>query len=227
MKNAKKYLENFLAKAAVFAYLNLAKPTSLFFRRVFEFKKIKESVGILVLAFTLITSVAPAAISAIQIASEDNHKLTNKAIEITTQQSLQKPVESFRLTKYFSFFHPGLDFATDAGSAVLPILPGEVEKVERSRFGYGNYIIINHGSGFKSLYAHFVKIAVKEGQEVDKNTVIGFIGSTGWSTGPHLHLEIVDNGQKINPKTLFEDYLGKKLASSRWAKQVNLPIWQF
>ncbi|HNP89668.1 MAG TPA: M23 family metallopeptidase, partial [Candidatus Woesebacteria bacterium] len=72
-----------------------------------------------------------------------------------------------------------------------------------------------HGSGRKSLYAHFSKIAVKEGQTVEKDTVIGFIGSTGWSTGPHLHLEIMENGQKINPKALFEEYFGKKLASSR------------
>jgi len=215
MKNIRKNLEIFLTRTLIFGYTKIAKPASIFFRRVFEFKKIKELVGISVLAFTLITSVAPAAISAIQIASENNHKLTSKAIEIATQQSLQKPVESFRLTKYFSFFHPGLDFAADAGSVVLPILPGKVEKVERSRFGYGNHVIINHGSGFKSLYAHFAKITVKEGQEVDKNTVIGFIGSTGRSTGPHLHLEIVDNGQKINPKALFEDYLGRKLASSR------------
>lgn len=213
MKNIRKNLEIFLTKTAILVYAKLAKPASIFFRQVFEFRKIKELVGILVLAFSLITSVTPAAISAIQIASEDNHKLTSKAIEITTQQSLQKPVESFRLTKYFSFFHPGLDFATDAGSAVLPILPGKVERVKRSRFGYGNHVIINHGSGFKSLYAHFVKISVKEGQEIDKNTVIGFIGSTGRSTGPHLHLEVVDNGQKINPKVLFEEYFGRKLAS--------------
>lgn len=215
MKNVRKNLEIFLTKTLILVYAKIAQPASIFFRRVFEFRKIKELAGILVLGSLLITSVAPAAISAIQIASDNNHKLTSKVIEITTEQSLRKPVESFRLTKYFSFFHPGLDFATDAGSAVLPILPGKVEKVERSRFGYGNHVIINHGSGFKSLYAHFVKITVKEGQEVDKNTVIGFIGSTGRSTGPHLHLEIVDNGQKINPKALFEDYLGRKLASSR------------
>ena len=97
----------------------------------------------------------------------------------------------------------------------MPILPGKVEKTARLRFGYGNYIIVNHGSGFKSLYAHLSKITVKEEQKVDKNTVIGFIGSTGWSTGPHLHLEIINNKERVNPKLLFEEYLGQKLASTK------------
>jgi len=211
-KNTKRTLEVFYNQAAIFTYLKLAKPASAFFRRVFEFKNIKQLAGILVLVLTLLVYSAPGAISAFQIATEDTTKLSEKATEIVTQQSLQKPVESFHLTQYFSFFHPGVDLATDAGSAVLPILPGKVEKVAQGRFGYGNHVIINHGSGLKSLYAHLVKITIKEGQEVDKNTIIGFIGSTGHSTGPHLHLEITDNGQKINPKSLFEDYFGRKLA---------------
>ena len=64
--------------------------------------------------------------------------------------------------------------------------------------------MINHGSGFKSLYAHLAKITVNEGDEVDKNTVLGTVGSTGWSTGSHLHLEVYDNGRTFNPLTILK-----------------------
>ena len=215
MIKIKRNLKNFWLKFLTFSYLNISKPASVFFRKVFEFNKIKESLGLGVIVAAFTANVFPAVLSLFQISFvkvDFGHVLP---VEITTEQSLQKPVDSFHLTKGYSFFHPGLDFATDAGSAVLPILPGKVERVERLRFGYGNYVVVNHGSGRKSLYAHFSKIAVKEEQTVEKDTVIGFIGSTGWSTGPHLHLEIMENGQKINPKALFEEYFGKKLASSR------------
>lgn len=213
-ENAKEKLQNFYQKVLVFSYQKLAKPTSLYFREVFESRLVKPALGFTVLAVTVLAGILPDYLSSFQIWLSTNP--TNSALtklELTTEQSLQKPLEIFHLTKQFGFFHPGLDFATDAGSAVLPILPGKVEKVSRLRFGYGNHVVINHGSGLKSLYAHFSKITVKVGQEIDKNTILGFIGSTGWSTGPHLHLEIVDNGDKVNPRLLFEEYFGDKLAS--------------
>lgn len=211
MKNNKRNLKVLWLKLLTLTYLKLAKPASSLSRKIFEFKKINEAVGFGVLGVALAASIIPSS----GLAFGGIKNVSKTTIETTTQKSLQKPVEVFHLTKGFSFFHPGLDFATDAGSAVLPILAGEVEKVERSRFGYGNYLVVKHSSGLKSLYAHFAKITVREGQKIDKNTIVGFIGSTGWSTGPHLHLEVIENGQKINPKTLFEDYFGKKLASSR------------
>lgn len=215
MNKIKRNLKTFWLKSLTFTYLNISKPASIFFRKVFEFNKIKESLGLGVIVAAFTANVFPAALSVFQINLADTDIGQTLPVEITTEQSLQKPVDSFHLTKGYSFFHPGLDFATDAGSAVLPILPGKIERVERLRFGYGNYVVVNHGSGMKSLYAHFSKISVKEGLVVEKDTVLGFIGSTGWSTGPHLHLEIAENGQKINPKALFEEYFGKKLASSK------------
>ena len=65
-------------------------------------------------------------------------------------------------------------------------------------------MLINHGSGFKSLYAHLGKIVVLPGDEVDKNTVIGTVGSTGWSTGSHLHLEVYENDRTFNPLTILK-----------------------
>lgn len=215
-EKTKKVLQQLWSDITVFAYQRLAKPASSYFRGIFESKQVKPVLGFSVLVVTFFAGIFPNYLSSLQIwlaANPTNNAL--KKIELKTEQSLQKPLEIFNLTKQFGFFHPGLDFATDGGAAVLPILPGQVEKVSRLRLSYGNYIIVNHGSGLKSLYAHLSKIAVKEEQKIDKNTVIGFIGSTGWSTGPHLHLEITDNKEKINPKLLFEEYFGQKLASTK------------
>jgi len=212
IKNAQK-LEREIIR---FSYLKLAKPTSSFFRGIFEFKKVREIFGILVVSNFFLVNFLPNFFSSVQTFFDVNlTKISPQEIQIKTEKSLQKPLGIFRITKEFSFFHPGIDLATEAGTAILPIMPGKVIKTARQRFGYGNYIMIDHGSGYQSLYAHLVKINVEEGQQVQKDTIIGFIGSTGHSTGPHLHLEISYNHQKINPKNLFEEYFGQKLASSR------------
>jgi len=213
IKIPEKYLP-YLANILGFSYRKLAKPASTLTRKVFEFKQIKEVLGVIVLTLVLLTGLLPSLFISTQTFFLGNSlPVPNQTVTFKTEGSLQSPVSFFHLTKQYGFFHPGLDFATDAGTAVLPILPGKVEKVARLRFGYGNHILINHGSGLKSLYGHLAKINVKEGDLVEKSTVIGLIGSTGWSTGPHLHLEISDNGQKINPRALFEEYFGYKLAS--------------
>lgn len=187
-----------------------------FGRKIFELSKIKEIFGGIFLVLLLTTNLSPHSVSWYQTLFDTNHtKLQTTGTELITKQSLQKPLGIFRITKGYSFFHPAIDLATDAGSAVLPILPGKAERISYSHFGYGNYILINHGSGLKSFYAHLAKINVKEGQKIEKNNVIGLIGSTGWSTGPHLHLEIIENNRKINPLVFFESYFGQKLASSR------------
>ena len=78
-----------------------------------------------------------------------------------------------------------------------------IRRTEIQKLKIGNYIMVDHGSGFSSLYAHLSRIKVKTGQEVDKNTVIGLVGSTGLSTGSHLHLEVYDHGEPFNPLTIL------------------------
>ena len=69
---------------------------------------------------------------------------------------------------------------------------------------FGNYVIINHGNGYQSLYGHMSKILAKKGQSVDSNTKIGLVGSTGYSTGPHLHFTVYKNGTLVDPLTLLK-----------------------
>lgn len=203
--------------ASIFTYQKLAKPASRFFRGFFEMKQIRSLIGLSVIIPAISLTLISRSYPVFEVIKESFFtSVTAQSIyDLKTVKSLQKPVEIFRITKEFAFFHPGLDLATDAGTPVLAILPGKVEKVGRSRFGYGNHLIINHGSGIKSLYAHLIKLSVKEGDQINKDTVIGYVGSTGWSTGPHLHLEILEENHKINPKAYFEDYFGEKLANLR------------
>jgi len=102
-----------------------------------------------------------------------------------------------------SRFHKGLDIAAGQGTPIRPIRPGRVA-FAGPRGSFGNAVIVDHGDGLKSIYAHCHELNVKEGQAVGSGTVIGTVGSTGRSTGPHLHLEVHRDGEAVNP----EPYVG-------------------
>lgn len=99
-------------------------------------------------------------------------------------------------------FHGGLDMATSPGTPIYAALDG---KVTTTGFNatYGNYVIITHHSGYKTLYGHMSQITCKKGNFVYTNTMIGRVGSTGMSTGPHLHFTVYKNGKSINPSLLL------------------------
>ena len=94
--------------------------------------------------------------------------------------------------------HTGMDIGAPMGSYVLAANSGVVSKATYSN-SYGNLVMINHGNGISTAYAHGSEILVEEGQEVNRGDIIMKVGSTGWSTGPHLHFEIIVNGTKIDP----------------------------
>ncbi len=99
--------------------------------------------------------------------------------------------------------HYGQDFTAPVGTEVYATGNGTVYKVENSRRGYGRSIIINHGYGYRTLYAHLSKIEVRRGQKVQRGDLIGLVGNTGTSTAPHLHYEVIKNNRKINPANFF------------------------
>lgn len=100
-------------------------------------------------------------------------------------------------------FHEGIDFVTDVGTNVYSTAFGTVETIKYRRTGYGNRIVINHGNGYKTVYAHLSKIYVKRGQQINRGDIIGESGNTGLTNGPHLHYEIVKDNIKVNPKAYF------------------------
>ena len=104
-----------------------------------------------------------------------------------------------------SDFHTGLDI-TMGGAYGKPIVASKSAVVKYDGWqpnGYGNYLIIDHGDGYSTLYAHCSSVAVSTGQQVRQGETIAYIGSTGWSTGPHCHFEIRINGQHTNPANYF------------------------
>ena len=99
--------------------------------------------------------------------------------------------------------HTGMDFSAKSGTPIYATGDGKISLVKRSRRGYGNHVIIDHGYGYKTLYAHMKEYTVRKGENVKRGEIIGYVGSTGTSVGPHLHYEVIKDGKKINPVNFY------------------------
>lgn len=100
-------------------------------------------------------------------------------------------------------FHGGIDFSGRVGLGIYATGDGVVIKVEKNKSGYGNNILIDHGYGYKTRYAHLHSFKVKKGQKVKRGQEIGTMGNTGKSTAPHLHYEVIKNNKTVNPINFF------------------------
>jgi murein DD-endopeptidase MepM/ murein hydrolase activator NlpD len=99
--------------------------------------------------------------------------------------------------------HKGLDFAAPQGTPIYATGDGTIEIAGNTNDGYGNHVVINHGYGYETLYGHMVRVKVRQGQHVTRGEVIGWVGSTGKSTGPHCHYEVHINGIPVDPVYFF------------------------
>ncbi|MFL5787556.1 MAG: peptidoglycan DD-metalloendopeptidase family protein [Flavisolibacter sp.] len=100
-------------------------------------------------------------------------------------------------------FHPGLDFTAPQGTPIYATADGVVSMAGFSAGGYGIHVIIDHGYGYETLYGHMVRTKARTGERVKRGDLIGYVGSTGKSTGPHCHYEVHKNGQKLDPIYFF------------------------
>jgi len=100
-------------------------------------------------------------------------------------------------------FHKGLDFTAHQGTPIYATGNGVVKTAGNGGNGYGNHVVINHGYGYETLYGHMVRVKVRNGQRVKRGEVIGWVGSTGKSTGPHCHYEVHVNGREVDPVYFF------------------------
>ncbi len=100
-------------------------------------------------------------------------------------------------------FHKGIDFTAPIGTPIYATGDGVVEVAGETGDGYGIHVVINHGYGYETLYGHMLKVKVKKGESVKRGEVIGWVGSTGKSTGPHCHYEVHINGQEVDPVYFF------------------------
>lgn len=99
--------------------------------------------------------------------------------------------------------HTGMDFSAEQGTEIYATGDGVVAEVENSRRGYGNHVVLSHGYGYKTLYAHMTQYIVRRGEKVKRGQVIGYVGNTGTSVAPHLHYEVIKNGEKVNPVNFY------------------------
>lgn len=171
--------------------------------------------GILLLPVVAVLIVANTGIPAVsdKLASVnvENHKIeihdpTGKVIA-TIDAATNWPVSGVVTLEFgesdlpYQPFHTGIDIAHKSGDPITPFMKGKVLSVNHLSWGYGNYVVVDHGNNIKSLYGHMSATTATAGQEVQPGDVIGKEGSTGWSTGPHVHFEIKVFGVPVNPRT--------------------------
>ena len=147
--------------------------------------------------------------------SEIERMIKDKAKLLASTPAIQ-PVSNKELTRVASGFgsridpvyktvkfHAGLDFAAPQGTPIYATADGRITTAGNKGNGFGNHVVIDHGYSYETLYGHMVRVKVRVGQLVKRGEVIGWVGSTGKSTGPHVHYEVHKNGRPIDPIYFF------------------------
>jgi murein DD-endopeptidase MepM/ murein hydrolase activator NlpD len=178
---------------------------STWLRPVFEHQQAKNILGFPLLVLTVLSGALNAPLltamgfipANLDAAYQPYESLGN---DIVTKPAVVYPVaEAIGISQGYHVFHPAIDIRAPLGSEIRPVAAGVITLVEREKYGYGNYVEVDHENGYTSLYAHMDTIGVESGQKVTTETVLGTVGLTGHTTGPHLHLEVRYNGRYINP----------------------------
>ncbi len=157
-------------------------------------------------ALAIVGAILPGAQSSVQAAAFDaqpDETVIQTENTLKTEKALQYPLEAFKINQKFGIFHFGMDLGAEIGNSIKPIKAGIVIEAGYTKDGYGNTILIDHGKGLTSRYAHLSKIEANVGESVTTEREIGKVGITGHTTGPHLHLEIRQNGIPLNPTSVL------------------------
>lgn len=141
------------------------------------------------------------------IANKEKLLLGTPAIQPVSNKDLSRIASGYgyRIDPIYKTvkFHAGLDFTAPQGTPIYATADGVVKTAGFSDGGYGNHVVINHGYGYETLYGHMYRVKARGGQRVKRGDLIGYVGSTGKSTGPHCHYEVHKNGQKLDPVYFF------------------------
>ena len=129
------------------------------------------------------------------------------AIQPVSNSDLQRIASGFgsRIDPVYKIqkFHAGLDFTAPQGTPIYATADGRIKEANYNEGGFGNHVVINHGYGYETLYGHMVRVKARVGQLVKRGEVIGWVGNTGKSTGPHCHYEVHKNGPAVDPVYFF------------------------
>lgn len=134
------------------------------------------------------------------ISMADQHNVEISSFKLSTFYQFPIASKGYKgLSQKFTTFHPGYDIRATLGSEIRPVRSGTVVTMEFEKGGYGRYVVIEHENGIQTLYAHMSKTTMKVGDKVDTSDVIGYVGLTGHSTGPHVHFEVRVGDKRVNP----------------------------
>ncbi len=141
------------------------------------------------------------------IKNKEDLLASTPAIQPVSNEDLKRVASGFgyRIDPIYKTtrFHAGLDFTAPQGTPIYATANGVIRTAGNSGNGYGNHVVINHGYGYETLYAHMYRVKAKRGQRVKRGEIIGYVGNTGKSTGPHCHYEVHKNGRPIDPVYFF------------------------
>lgn len=185
-------------------------PISKFFRKTFEHKRTRKAISaaltLLVMGFGQMSNLLASETQATEVSL-----ISQPESQLITQTTLEKPLDG-RLAQGFNGFHRGIDILDPVGTPIKSIADGVIIEASFGRLGWGNTVVVQHANGLSSRYAHMDKINMIVGDQINKDQVLGTVGMTGWTTGPHLHLEVYQNGRAIDPAAVLPAF-----ASADWA----------
>lgn len=149
----------------------------------------------------------------------DQNDIEVSAFKLSTFYQFPIASKGYRgLSQKFTTFHPGYDIRATLGSEIHPVSSGTVVTMEFEKGGYGRYVVIEHENGIQTLYAHMSKTTMKVGDKVEMSDVIGYVGLTGHSTGPHVHFEVRVGDKRVNPGFILPEITvetGSVIASAK------------
>ena len=182
----------------------------------FDWQKVQRLLGVqfasLALAFSIVSGYPT---HAFDYGQTPNMTLdTSTEVVTTTFNTFVFPLaKTLGMSQGYHGLHPGVDLRAPKGTSIYTMADGVVIQVEKIWGGYGHYVRIAHQGTLSSLYAHLDEVVVKPGDKVKAGTKIGTVGMTGWTTGPHLHLEVSLADKSVNPLSYIGS-LPKKLAQN-------------
>lgn len=174
---------------------------------MFEKKAIKSAFGGLMSVASLASGLY--LLPGNQDAIAANIQPFSQEVAIETKKSFANVLPEYTgVSQGFHLGHPGIDITAHLGSKIYPLKDGVVVHMGNTNWNYGRSVIIDHGNGLLTLYAHMGKLFVEEGEKVTTDMPLGEVGVTGKTTGPHLHLEVMKGEDRVNPQPYLA--LGEK-----------------
>ncbi len=169
--------------------------------KIFNKNAARRAVGVPFAGMAIALSLLTYPTHAFEYTSAQGPQASAAQVVFTTKTQYQFPLEAtLGMSQGYYGLHRGVDLRAPKGTAVYAIDRGTVVEVEEMRVGYGHFVRIAHDGTVSSLYAHLDQVKVEPGEKIEGGAIIGTVGMTGWTTGPHLHLEVQVGEKSVNPR---------------------------